>query len=80
VIFLIIGLTKSVQPYCRLAIITMQNTPQTSWPQRPAASGSASDATAVDSAVIRFIDPAVVLQPPRNVLPNNDRFKIGSFA
>src|SRR5438477_9424597 len=26
-----IGLTKSVQPYCRLAIITMQMTPTISW-------------------------------------------------
>src|SRR5215468_867855 len=30
-----IGLTNSVQPYCRLAIITMQMMPKISWPQRP---------------------------------------------
>ena len=30
-----IGLTNSVQPYCRLAIITMQSTPNTSCRQRP---------------------------------------------
>src|ERR1043165_3101285 len=29
-----IGVTKNVQPYCRLAIITMQTTPSTSWTQR----------------------------------------------
>ena len=32
-----IGPTNSVQPYCRLAIITMQMMPKTSWPQRVAA-------------------------------------------
>src|SRR5215470_15967854 len=30
-----IGLTKSVQPYCRLAIIVMQMMPKTSCHQRP---------------------------------------------
>src|SRR5262249_23437837 len=35
-----IGLTNKVQPYCRLAIITMQMMPKMSWPQRVA-----SDAT-----------------------------------
>src|SRR5215813_10782368 len=29
-----IGLMNSVQPYCRLAIITMQMTPRASWPHR----------------------------------------------
>src|SRR5262249_47544506 len=29
-----IGSMNSVQPYCRLAIITMQTMPRTSWPHR----------------------------------------------
>src|SRR6266436_2363191 len=29
-----IGLMNSVQPYCRLAIITMQTMPRASWPHR----------------------------------------------
>jgi hypothetical protein len=32
--FSLIGVTNSVQPYCRLEIITMQTTPRTSWTQR----------------------------------------------
>src|SRR6266699_7332620 len=35
-----IGLTNNVQPYCRLAIITMQMMPKTSWPQRVASDAS----------------------------------------
>ena len=31
---LFIGLTNKVQPYCRLAIITMQMMPASSWSQR----------------------------------------------
>src|SRR5260221_3606806 len=37
------GVTKSVQPYCRFAVITMQMMPNMSWPQRVA-----SDARTVD--------------------------------
>ena len=51
---LLIGLTKSVQPYCRLAISTMQMMPKKSWPQRGAGDSAALDATAVASTVITF--------------------------
>src|SRR5262249_2070 len=37
------GLTKSVQPYCRLAIITMQMMPKINWPQRVASEAVARD-------------------------------------
>src|SRR5262249_43913073 len=47
-----IGLTNSVQPYCRLATITMQMMPKMSWPQRVAGEAKASDRTAVDAVVI----------------------------
>ena len=49
---LLIGLTKSVQPYCRLAISTMQMMPKMSWPQRVAADADASDSMVVDVPVI----------------------------
>src|SRR5262250_696120 len=47
-----IGLTKSVQPYCRLAIITMQMMPRTSWPHRVhagATTGSLADAVVIST-------------------------------
>ena len=50
---LLIGLTNSVQPYCRLAISTMQMMPKTSWPQR-ACNPAVLDATAVAPTVITF--------------------------
>ena len=40
---LLIGLTNSVQPYCRLAISTMQMMPTMSWPQRVDVVAAASD-------------------------------------
>src|ERR1700733_8185920 len=62
-----IGLTKSVQPYCRLAIITMQSTPTTSCPQRPAGCATAaSGAMAGDSALI--VSVPVDTRPVRGVL------------
>ena len=39
-----IGRTKSVQPYCRLAIITMQMMPATSWTRRVDAGWAAAEA------------------------------------
>src|SRR5215813_11147863 len=52
-----IGLTNRVQPYCRLAIITMQMMPKISCPQRVA-----SDAVArVDTVVAVVVD---ILYPP----------------
>ena len=56
VIFMSIGLTNSVQPYCRLAIITMQTMPQMRKPQR-VAGVAISDRTIVD-AVVMFSFPA----------------------
>src|SRR5215510_5910041 len=46
-----IGLTNSVQPYCRLAIITMQMMPKISWPQRVASDAVARDEIASDVLV-----------------------------
>ncbi len=48
-----IGRTNKVQPYCRLAIITMQTMPMISWSQRfaagMAADGPADDALCMDN-------------------------------
>src|ERR1700690_4328879 len=44
---LLIGLTNSVQPYCRLAIITMQMMAQMSCRQRVACAAEALDSTIV---------------------------------
>src|SRR5436190_23129203 len=49
--------TKKVQPYCRLAIITMQMTPTTSWLQRSAAEARGA-AAAPDVVVIGIFLPA----------------------
>src|ERR1700723_2877772 len=50
---LLIGLTNSVQPYCRLAISTMQMMPTVSCPQRVVEEAAVSDLTAaVEEAVI----------------------------
>ena len=46
-----IGLTNSVQPYCKLAIITMQMMPKISWPQRVASDAVARDEIASDVLV-----------------------------
>src|SRR5580693_2406723 len=40
---LLIGLTNRVQPYCRLAISTMQAMPTTSWVQRVVEDATTSD-------------------------------------
>src|SRR5580693_4791752 len=49
---LLIGLTNRVQPYCRLAISTMQAMPTTSWVQRVVEDAIASDLIDVDEIVI----------------------------
>src|SRR3984885_15919321 len=50
---LLIGLTNSVQPYCRLAISTMQMMPTMSCAQRVLEKVAASDLTAaIEEAVI----------------------------
>src|ERR1700680_3409945 len=49
---LLIGLTNSVQPYCRLAISTMQVMPTMSWVHRVAADAIASDLIDVVENVI----------------------------
>src|SRR6476660_5850715 len=45
-----IGLTNRVQPYCRLAIITMQMMPKTSCPQRVASDAVACSLCTFDEA------------------------------
>src|ERR1041384_5317782 len=45
-----IGLTNRVQPYCRLAIITMQTRPKTSCPQRVASDAVACSVCTFDDA------------------------------
>src|SRR5262249_51708283 len=50
--FCSIGSMNSVQPYCRLAIITMQMMPRTSWPHRVhagATAGSLADAVVIST-------------------------------
>ena len=47
-----IGWTNNVQPYCRLAIITMQTMPMISWSQRFTA-GMAAGAPADDALCMR---------------------------
>src|SRR5262249_40952282 len=56
-----IGLTNSVQPYCRFAIITMQMMPKTSWPQRVLGVARVSDWTAVDA--VYMVPPTMVFLP-----------------
>ena len=51
---LLIGLTKSVQPYCRLAISTMQMMPKMSWLQRGASDPAALVRPRSVSTVINF--------------------------
>jgi hypothetical protein len=48
--------TKNVQPYCRLAIITMQMMPITSWVQRSAAEALGT-AEACDVMVMSVSQP-----------------------
>src|SRR5437870_13893253 len=51
-----IGLTNRVQPYCRLAIITMQTMPKTSCPQRIASDASGrADAPAATDIIIGLL-------------------------
>src|SRR5215813_11432763 len=50
-----IGLTNSVQPYCRLAIITMQMMPKISWPHRVASDAVARSTGALDATAMIFL-------------------------
>src|SRR5215831_16849236 len=50
--FWLMGIVKSVQPYCRLAIITMQMMPMTSWLQRVASETRAAGRSAFGIAAI----------------------------
>src|SRR5271165_1229201 len=55
-----IGLTNNVQPYCRLAIITMQMMPKTSCPQRvPSDAVTCSVRMFEDASAIRGFPPDV---------------------
>src|ERR1700730_13354111 len=57
-VFSLMGSTNSVQPYCRLAIITMVKMPTTSWVHRlrtiPAAPGALAVATAIRTLPTSF--------------------------
>src|ERR671930_563175 len=55
-----IGLTNSVQPYCRLAIITMQMMPNTSCIHRVASEVAASEVVASD---FTFTASEIALMP-----------------
>ena len=57
---LLIGLTNSVQPYCRLAISTMQMMQAMSWPQRVP-----SVATAGAPVVVVVTSSSQCVLPPR---------------
>src|SRR5262249_23949877 len=58
-----IGVTNSVQPYCRLAIITMQMMPKMSWPQRVASDAVARDEIASVVLVVTVSSiPAVLIE------------------
>jgi hypothetical protein len=69
-------LTKSVHPYCRFAIITMQMMPKISWPQRVA-----SDANGRGKAVVALV---IVGSLPffagRQFLSTSSRRRFGRFA
>src|SRR5215467_1524395 len=49
-----IGLTNRVQPYCKLAIITMQMMPKISWPQRVNSDARSPASTDPDAAVMSY--------------------------
>jgi hypothetical protein len=53
-VFLIDRIDEQVQPYCRLAIITMQMMPKISWPQRVASEACARASTDSVAAVISY--------------------------
>ena len=58
-----IGLTNSVQPYCKLAIITMQMMPKISCPQRVASDAVARDEIASDVLVATVSSiPALLIE------------------
>src|SRR5438477_9684924 len=58
-----IGLTNSVQPYCRLAIITMQMMPKINWPQRVASDAVARDEIASVVLVVTVSSiPALLIE------------------
>src|SRR5262249_47438788 len=54
-----IGLTNRVQPYCRLAIITMQMMPKISWPQRVPSDAVARTSIALVVLVVVDISPSL---------------------
>src|SRR6516165_7256207 len=59
-------MTKRVQPYCRLAIITMQMMPKISWPQRVLSEASAGVWTADVSVLTRSSLRGAPLRPDGN--------------
>src|SRR4051794_23421261 len=65
------GLTKSVHPYCKLAIITMQMMPKISCPQRVASEAAARD----EIACVVLIVTASSL-PPRHPFAALSSFQI----
>src|SRR4051812_36168549 len=65
------GLTKSVHPYCKLAIITMQMMPKISCPQRAASEAAARD----EIACVVLIVTASSL-PPRHPFAALSSFQI----
>src|SRR5713101_1747665 len=61
-----IGLTNRVQPYCRLAIITMQMMPKISWPHRVASDAVARDEIASVVLVVTVPSMPRILLVARN--------------
>src|SRR5262249_13637341 len=58
-----IGLTISVQPYCRFAILTIQMMPKINWPQRVASAAVARDEIASVVLVVTVSSiPAVLIE------------------
>src|SRR5262245_45076479 len=63
--FSLMGIVKSVQPYWRLAIITMQMMPTVSWPQRVVSEARSAGRSVCDIAVIGGL-LAVASSPARS--------------
>jgi hypothetical protein len=55
----LIGLTKSVHPYCRLAIMTMQMTQDTNWVQR--VDSDARARASIDGAIVVISIPPLAM-------------------
>jgi hypothetical protein len=66
-------MTKSVQPYCRLAISAMQMMQKMSWVQRVAGDANEWESTVCDTVVMGFRSPTVLCRLSGDVYLNSAR-------